>query len=205
MAKRRGGLRRRMNYPESITKEELENLPLCGFEGKMVVVDSLMAVNSAVSHLSNHSIIGFDSETKPSFKKGVINEVCLLQISTNNTCYLFRLNRIGFPDDLKALMEDETITKIGLSLKDDMRGLRRITPTKPKGFIDLQEAVADYGIEDRSLKKISGIVLGKRISKKQRLTNWESDTLTEAQQRYAATDAWICLEIYNKLTNNINE
>ena len=188
-----------MTYPESITKEELSNLPLCGFEGKVVVVDNQYQIKEALEHLHRHSFLGFDSETKPSFKKGVINDVCLIQLSTHNTCYLFRLNMTGLTDELRRLMENDDITKIGLSLKDDIRGLRRLTDIEPKGFIDLQEKVAEYGIDDRSLKKITGIVLNKRISKKQRLTNWESETLTEAQQRYAATDAWICLEIYKEL------
>ncbi|MFB6320289.1 3'-5' exonuclease [Saccharicrinis sp. FJH54] len=188
-----------MTYPESITKEELSSLPLCGFEGNVVVVDDNYQIKQALEHLQRHNIIGFDSETKPSFKKGVINDVSLIQLSTHNTCYLFRLNMTGLTDELRQLMEDEHITKIGLSLRDDIRGLRRLADIKPKGFIDLQEKVAEYGIDDRSLKKITGIVLNKRISKKQRLTNWESTTLTEAQQRYAATDAWICLEIYKEL------
>lgn len=188
-----------MNYPENISKEALSDLPLCGFEGKVIVVDTLSAVEPAIKHLRTHQFIGFDSETKPSFKKGAMNDVSLIQISTHNTCYLFRLNRIGLPQELKDLMEDETVTKIGLSLNDDIRGLRRIARIEPKGFIDLQHEVGAYGIDDRSLKKIAGIVLKKRISKRQRLTNWESNTLTEAQQVYAATDAWICLEIYKKL------
>jgi ribonuclease D len=188
-----------MIYPESITKEALSNLPLCGFEGKVVVVANENEIKKAMTHLQQHKILGFDSETKPSFKKGVMNDVSLIQISTHNTCYLFRLNMTGLTDEIRELMENESITKIGLSLKDDIRGLRRITNLEPKGFIDLQEKVAEFGIDDRSLKKITGIVLHKRISKKQRLTNWESDTLTEAQQRYAATDAWICLEIYKEL------
>lgn len=191
-----------MNYTDSITKEELSNLPLCGFEGKMVVVDTPQAIIKAIDHLNKHQYLGFDSETKPSFKKGKINDVSLIQISTHNTCYLFRLNFTGLTNEIKSLMENESIIKIGLSLKDDMRGLRRISDMDPKGFIDLQEKVAEFGIDDRSLKKITGIVLNKRISKKQRLTNWESETLTEAQQRYAATDAWICLEIYKKLISS---
>ena len=193
-----------MIYPESITKEELECLPPCLFEGPVYVIDTAEQARKAVSYLLSQPIIGIDSETKPSFKKGVMHDVSLLQISTETECFLFRINKIGFTDGLKELFETESVRKVGLSLRDDMRGLRRLKALKPKGFVDLQEEVSIYGIEDKSLKKITCIVLGKRISKRQRLTNWESDSLTDAQQRYAATDAWVCLEIYNKLTNGKN-
>jgi ribonuclease D len=193
-----------MIYPESITKEELDSLPPCIFEGPVYVIDNQEQARKAVTYLLSQPIIGIDSETKPSFKKGVMHNVSLLQVSTGSECFLFRINKIGFTDELKELFETESVRKVGLSLRDDMRGLRRLKSLKPKGFIDLQDEVSLYGIEDKSLKKITGIVLGKRISKRQRLTNWECDALTDAQQRYAATDAWVCLEIFNKLTNGKN-
>lgn len=190
-----------MNYPVSITKEELSDLPLCGFEGRLKVVNNQKDLKKAIDYLSGFRYLGFDSETKPAFKKGVLNDVSLIQISTEDICFLFRVNYTGITEELKSLFENKNVIKIGLSLRDDMRGMRRLAEFAPQGFIDLQEMVADFGIDDRSLKKIAGIVLNKRISKKQRLTNWESGELTEAQQRYAATDAWICLEIYKQLVS----
>ncbi len=188
-----------MTYKEKIEKEDIDILPITNFEGRIVVVDDVWKVDDAMEELERHSIVGIDTETKPSFAKGRVNNVCLVQISTEETCYLFRLNKIGFPDRLKRFLESEFVKKIGLSLLDDLRGLKRLGQFNPKRFVDLQDFVEDYGILDKSLKKISAIVLDSRISKKQRLTNWESPTLTEPQLKYAATDAWICLIIYNKL------
>lgn len=190
-----------MTYKEKIAKEDIEVLPIAVFEGTIVIVDKEEHFDAAMDDLEQHGLVGIDTETKPSFSKGKINKVCLVQISTEDTCYLFRLNKIGFPERLRRYMEAEGVKKIGLSLLDDLRGLQKLGRFDPKRFVDLQEFVEDYGILDKSLKKISAIVLDSRISKKQRLTNWENSVLTVPQLRYAATDAWICLLIYNKLKN----
>lgn len=190
-----------MSYKEKIAKEDIDVLPITLFKGTIVIVDKEEYFDDAMDDLEQHTLVGIDTETKPSFSKGRINKVCLVQISTEDTCYLFRLNRIGFPERLRRYMETEAVKKIGLSLLDDLRGLQKLGRFDPKRFVDLQDFVEDYGILDKSLKKISAIVLDSRISKKQRLTNWENSVLTEPQLRYAATDAWICLLIYNKLKN----
>jgi ribonuclease D len=145
-------------------------------------------------------MIGFDTETKPSFKRGQVNSVALLQLSTGKKAFLFRINKIGLPDALKKILSDPEVMKVGVAIHDDIKGLQRISPFKPAGFIELQHEVKDYGISDFSLKKIAGIVLGIRISKSQRLSNWEADELTEAQQCYAATDAWISFQILHSLS-----
>ena len=176
-------------FQESITKEELEELPLTAFEGEIVVVENSQTLHEAVAYLSQSEVLGFDTETKPSFKRGQINRVALLQLSTADKSFLFRLNVTGLPDGLKVILSDVNILKVGVAIRDDIKALQRISHFKPAGFIELQEEVKEFGIQDFSLKKIAGIVLGLRISKSQRLTNWESNELTEAQQRYAATDA----------------
>lgn len=183
----------------TISKEHVAELPLEIFKGDIVVVDHIGAVREACDYLSLQSALGFDTETKPAFKKGQVNKVALMQLSTEDACFLFRLNRIGYPDELEAIMSDPEIKKIGLSLRDDFAAIRKRSLRKPENFIDLQGFVDQFGIEDNSLQKIYAILFGRKISKNQRVSNWEAETLTPAQQSYAAIDAWACLRIYNHL------
>lgn len=182
-----------------ITKEELSVLPLEVFEGEIVVVDNLQKVDAACAILNQADVIGFDTETKPAFKKGVSHKVALLQLSTDDTCFLFRLNKIGMPPAVMQILNDKDIRIIGLSLKDDFAALRKLGPFCPNNFIEIQALVKKYGIEDMSLQKVHAILFNKRISKGQRLSNWEVDELSPAQQMYAAIDAWACLKIYREL------
>jgi ribonuclease D len=188
-------------FKESITKEELTDLPLKWFEGEIVVVDKPEQVDDAVKVLAKHQLIGFDTETRPAFKKGVLNRVALLQLSTADKAFLFRLNRTGIPPSLQKLLSDPAIIKPGVAIRDDIKGLQAIAKFKPQGFIELQDHAKEMGILNFSLKKLAAIVLGFRISKSQQLSNWESAALTEAQQIYAATDAWAALEIYKTMFN----
>lgn len=183
----------------TISKEQVAELPLETFRGDVVVVDHVEEVREACNFLSSQSALGFDTETKPAFKRGQVNKVALMQLSTEEVCFLFRLNKIGYPDELEAIMSDPGIKKIGLSLRDDFAAIRKRSVRKPENFIDLQGFVDQYGIEDNSLQKIYAIIFGKKISKNQRVSNWEAETLTPAQQSYAAIDAWACLRIYNHL------
>lgn len=188
-----------MAYKESIDKDALAELPLIQFEGQISLVETKESYLESIEYLSRQKLLGFDTETKPAFKKGVVNEVALLQLSTNERAFLFRLNKIGLPNGLKGILENPEISKIGVAIRDDIKGLQKLNNFKPGGFIELQEHVKEYGIQDFSLKKLSAIVLGYRISKSQRVTNWEAPDLTEAQQIYAATDAWISHRIYESL------
>ncbi len=174
-------------------------MPTVAFEGRIITIDTVADTDKAVKALSNETFLGIDTETRPSFRKGVQHEVSLIQLSTADTCFLIRLNRVGIPDSLISLLENQEITKIGLSLHDDYQALCRRREFKAGGFFDLQKHVGEFGIEEKSLQKIFAIVFGKRISKSQQLTNWENDVLTDKQKLYAATDAWACLEIYNRL------
>lgn len=185
----------------SITKEELASLPVASFSGSIVVIDSIDGAEKAVETLRRERILGFDTETKPSFKRGQINKVALLQISTHNCCFLFRLNHIGLIPSIKGLLEDENIIKIGLSIHDDFHNLNKLCSVNPKGFIDLQPFVKNYKIIDNSLTRIYGILFNQRISKGQRLTNWEAEVLTPNQQSYAALDALACIQIYDYLNS----
>ena len=188
-----------MVYRESIDKEELADLPLIQFEGEISLVESKEDYLACIEYLSQQKLLGFDTETKPAFKKGVVNEVALLQLSTKDRAFLFRLNKIGLPNGLKNILENPEIQKIGVAIRDDIKGLQKLNNFNPGGFVELQDHVKGFGIQDFSLKKLSAIVLGFRISKSQRITNWEAPDLTEAQQIYAATDAWISHRIFESL------
>ncbi len=174
-------------------------MPKEGFPGKIVVIQAESEVERAVRFLESQLVVGIDTETRPTFRKGQSNQVALLQISTRDICFLFRLNRIGFPDSIVRLLENPSVKKIGLSLKDDFRILHHRTDFKQQGSIELQEYVKKFGIRDNSLQKIYAILFGHKISKSQRLSNWEADVLSDAQKLYAATDAWACYNIYNLL------
>lgn len=189
----------------TINKEQLATMPVVTFPGKITVIDKIDEAVSALEYLSSQKTIGFDTETKPAFKKGQTNKVSLIQMSSADQCFLFRINKIGFIPQLKQLIEDESITKIGLSLKDDFLVLHRIWQFTPAGFIDLQNMAKRFNIADGSLQKIYGILFSQRISKGQRLSNWEAEALSESQQMYASIDAWACLKIYNYLlSGNFN-
>lgn len=183
----------------TISKEELSGLPQETFPGRIIIVQSETEAEKAASYLEKFSAIGFDTETRPAFRKGVSHQIALMQLSTDDTCFLFRLNIIGLPDCLANVLVNPAIKKIGLSLKDDFSAIHKRKPIVPSNFIELQSFVKDYGIEDNGLQRIYGILFEKRISKGQRLSNWEADTLSEAQKMYAAIDAWACLRIFNEL------
>lgn len=189
-------------FRESITKEELAELPLVKFEGTITIVEYESQVDEIAKYLNKQKIIGFDTETRPSFIKGNINKVALLQLSTHEHAFLFRLNKIGLPKSIVDILKLKKIIKAGVAIRDDIKVLQNLSKFSPNGFIELQDQVQEFGIQDFSLKKLSGIVLGCRISKAQQLSNWEADLLTEAQQVYAATDAWAALKIYQNLFNN---
>ena len=176
-------------------------MPKVLFPGRIFVVYTESDAEKALAYLKDHRIVGVDTETRPSFKRGTTHKVALLQISTQDTCFLFRLNRIGMPDSLQEFLMSDTL-KIGLSLKDDFNSLRKRQDMHPDrgNWIELQEYVGKFGIEDRSLQKIYANLFGEKISKNQRLSNWEADVLSEGQKLYAATDAWACVEIYNCLS-----
>jgi len=188
-------------YKESISKDELAELPLQQFEGEIYLIDNDEKYEAAVEYLGKQEILGFDTETKPSFKKGCINNVALLQLSTDDKAFLFRLNQIELNNGIKSILQNPDIKKIGVAIRDDIKTLQRLSPFKPAGFVELQEQVKNFGIQNFSLKKLAAIVLGFRISKTQRLSNWEAPELTEAQQNYAATDAWVSYLIYQSLNN----
>ena len=186
-------------FASEISHEELQSLKLAQFEGKIHLIEHSAAAGWAVKQLRSYPVLGFDTETRPTFSKGRINQVALLQLATATDAFLFRLCKMGIPKCLLSLLADPNILKIGAALKNDMDVLKRSVRINPGGFIDLQNVVQEFEIKNLGLCKMAGIVLGVRISKAQQLSNWENNILTEAQQRYAATDAWMCYMLYEKL------
>lgn len=180
-------------------KKKIGELPRVLFEGKIVVVLSVSEADKAVKYLLSRDILGIDTETRPMFHKGEHHKVALLQVSDHDTCFLFRLNRIGMPRSIISFLEDTTVPKIGLSLNDDILMLHQRANFKKGNFIDLQDYVKELGIEDLSLQKLYANIFHQRISKREQLSNWENDVLTEPQKRYAATDAWACINLYEEM------
>lgn len=183
----------------TISKEKLATLPVATYTGKIKVIDKKELIEDAISELRKADLIGFDTETRPSFKKGQNYKVALIQLATKDCCYLFRTNIIGFPQELIDLLEDPALNKVGLSIHDDFHNLAKFTALNPQAFIELQSFVKDYKIVDNSLSRLYGILFGERISKAQRLSNWEVSELSAAQMTYAAIDAYACIKIYNYL------
>ena len=188
-----------MVIKDRILKEEVNEMPKVVFEGQMFVVDTPEQADFAVRYLSQFDLLGIDSETRPAFKRGEIHKVALLQIATDERCYMFRLNKFGMTLPLINLMENPHIVKVGLSLRDDFMMLHQRAEFEPRGVIELQTYVTQFGIKDLSLQKIYANLFGQKISKAQRLSNWEADELTIPQQQYASIDAWACIQIYRKL------
>jgi ribonuclease D len=187
-------------YVVSIDKEAVNQMPRVTFPGRIHIIDAISQVRSAVTALRTAPVVGFDTETRPCFHRGERHNIALLQLSTSSDAFLFRLNKTGIPAPLKQYLEDNQYIKVGLSTTDDFHQLVRICPDlQPAGFVELQELVKTYHITDMSLQKIYAILFQQKISKSQQLTNWEATQLSDAQQAYAAIDAWACLHIYNYL------
>lgn len=185
----------------AISKAEISVLPVVTFEGRIVTIQTVTDAEKAIDYLLTQKMVGVDTETRPSFVSGKSYKVSLLQVSTDEVCFLFRLNYIGFPQCIQRFIEDEKVMKIGLSLKDDFGALHKRSNFESGEFIELQEYVRQFGIDDLSLQKIYAILFGQRISKNQRLSNWEAEVLNDRQKIYAATDAWACLMIYRYMEN----
>lgn len=186
-----------------IDKQIIPTLPSVVFKGKIIVIQSEREATKAVDFLLKQDILGVDTETRPSFKKGTKHKVSLLQVATRDVCFLFRLNLIGMPSCVKRLLENTSVPMVGLSWHDDLMALRRRSDFTPGLFIDLQKIVGAIGIEDLSLQKLYANIFNQKISKRQRLSNWEQDVLSDKQKEYAAIDAWACIMLYEEIAHLI--
>jgi len=190
------GLIKNKRFPERLGKEHIKTLPVCTFDGKIHLITEIKEVGDSIKTLRKYRVLGFDTETRPVFRKGVQHNVSLLQLSTPKEAFLFRLNHLGFPNELVAILEDSDILKVGVAILDDVRGLQKLRNFKADGFVELADIAGDLGIVTHGLRNLAAIFLGARIIKKAQLTNWERPVINSKQSLYAATDAWICLEMY---------
>lgn len=188
-----------MAFQSTIDNDTVASLPAARFVGRIVIVDKNEQIEEACNDLKRYDVIGFDTETRPSFRAGVSYKVGLLQLSTPDTCYLFRLSHIRLDNRILKILGSRQILKIGADVTGDIRALHALRNFHADGFVDLQVEASRWGIEEKSLRKLSAIVLNMRVSKAQRLSNWEAEILTQQQQEYAATDAWVCIEIMKEL------
>jgi ribonuclease D len=191
-------------FNESVTDDDLKKLPVIQFGGKVFLVDNMQMFHNVIGEISRSEILGFDTETRPSFRKGRRNKVSLLQLADDSNAWIFRLNMTGLPPELASILAKKSIIKVGVAIHDDIKALKHLASFEPGGFIDLQSVVKARGIKQLGLKKLSAIILGSSISKSQQVSNWEAPLLTPAQQLYAATDAWICRKIYVALNGSVS-
>lgn len=189
-----------MSFPRDISKEEVNELPLRGYAGPILVIDTYKELQQAIHDLARYEFIGFDTETKPAFRKGVYHQVALLQLAIEEQVYLVRLNKLGFPKILRDLFSNPSIRKVGVSIRDDLIELKKLAKFHPKGIVELNEVAKELDVVREGARNLTATFLGFRISKSQQTSNWEKDELTIKQKNYAATDAWICFRIYQKLT-----
>ena len=189
-----------IELPDRIDKAELSDKPKVVFDGIIEEIDTEDRARKAIDILRKEKVVGFDTETRPSFTRGQGHKIALLQLSTNNMAYLFRLNKIGVPDCIADFLSDPDIIKVGVSVKDDFSSLSSRRTFTPAGFVELQDMCGSMGIVEKGLQKMYGLLFSERISKNQQLSNWEIESLTESQRQYAAVDAWACLRIYRYLS-----
>lgn len=185
----------------TVDKQHIAEMPKVVFPGRIEVVQSEREMLKAIEYLRKQPVVGLDTETRPCFSKDRSHKVSLLQVSSDNICFLFRLNLIGLPAELISFLEEDTPIKIGISFHDDVRMLHQRAPFEMGKWVELQKMVGLFGIADRSLQKIYANLFHQRISKTQRLSNWEADVLSDGQKQYAAIDAWACIRIYRELMN----
>lgn len=186
---------------DKFDKSIINSLPLVTFPGKIIVVLNEYEADRAVEYLLSSDVLGVDTETRPAFRKGNNHKVALLQVATRKECFLFRLNHLGLPKSLLRLLSNKQVPMVGLSWHDDLMSLHRREQFEPGWFIDIQDIIGNLGIVDKSLQKLYANLFGEKISKRQRLTNWEADVLTERQKEYAAIDAWACIKLYDEIMN----
>ena len=186
-------------FPLSISKDEVMELPLGHYRGKIVVASNQEQIDRAIAEINQSKVVGFDTEAKPTFIKGQIRNIGLIQVATESKVFLLRIHKVGVVDSIHRFLENDQIVKVGIGLKDDFNLLDRLRSLEPKGFVDLNDTMTELGAESIGARNLAAMILEIRISKSAQTSNWELDELSQKQLNYAATDAWICLEIYNKL------
>lgn len=186
-------------FKSNISKEEINQLGLYEYDGHIHLIEDPAHLEGVFAQINQHAFVGFDTETKPTFVSGDRNKVALIQIAIPDKVFLFRINKTGLTDEMIAFLENDQIKKIGVAIHNDARELQQLANFKPKGFLELPDVTEKIGIQARGLRGLAALILNQRISKGSKITNWEAPMLTEKQCLYAATDAWVCLQMYQKL------
>lgn len=192
-----------VNPGKTISHDEINALPLKAFMGEILLITKATQLPEAFAEIQKHKVVGFDTETKPAFVKGQVFKVALLQLAIPGKVFLIRLNMTGLSPEITDFFENEKIIKAGVGLRDDIKTLHRLGKFTPEGFAELSTMARETGLEVESVKKLTALLLGFRISKGAQTSNWEAEQLNEKQIVYAATDAWVCLEIYKKLKKGV--
>jgi ribonuclease D len=182
----------------TISKTEINDLPLIAWEGDIQILETVEAMEAAVAELADESHLGFDTETRPTFIKGDYYPPALIQLATERFVYLFRISKTETLAPLLPLLESPDILKTGVAIKDDVKELRAMEDFTPDGFVEIADITVKLGYENRGLRALAGLLLEGRISKAAQVSNWARPELDQKQIRYAATDAWISREIYCK-------
>jgi ribonuclease D len=188
-----------VNPGKTISHDEINALPLKAFMGEILLITKTDQLPDVFTEIQKHNVVGFDTETRPAFVKGQVYKVALLQLAIPGKVFLIRLNTTGLTTEIISFFENEKIIKSGVGLRDDIKTLHRLAQFTPAGFAELSTMARETGLEVESVKKLTALLLGFRISKGAQTSNWEAEQLNEKQIVYAATDAWVCLEIYKKL------
>lgn len=182
-----------------LTRDQINQLPLHRYDGVVRLIGSDEDLAQTIPSLSKEKLFGFDTETRPTFKKGKSYLPSLLQLAGQKAVYIFQLRNLTFPNALIDILSNPKIKKAGVALDFDIKELQKISPFTPASFVELGKLASECGIGNKGLRGLAACVLGFRISKGVKTSNWERNDLTKAQIRYAATDAWVSREIYLKL------
>ncbi len=185
----------------NITSDEINALPLSAFDGNVTVIQDKESLPHAFAEIAKHKLVGFDTETKPVFVKGVRHNVALMQVALPERVFLIRIKFTGVTDEIVRFLENDKVLKVGVGVRDDIKALQALRKFTPSGFVELADMARNAGLEVESVKKLTALLLGFRISKSAQTSNWEAEKLDAKQVSYAATDAWVCLKIYEKLTD----
>ncbi len=186
-------------WPIEIAKDTIPALPLLQFSGKVRLITNKKSLEKAIETLKAAKVLGFDTETRPSFKKGQSFSISLIQFSTNDEAFLIRLNRSEINPEICKILADPKIIKTGIALHDDIKGLQKLVPFEANGFVDLSDVGKHMKIKQLGLRNMAAMLLGGRVSKSAKLSNWNAPQLTQSQILYAATDAWVSLLLYQEM------
>lgn len=188
--------RGKVGFDRRMSKEEINACPMEHWSGPVSVVRTQEELSLAMTKLAGHTLLGFDTETRPAYKKGESYLPSLIQIASSKEAFIFQINQLGFPQVLQDILSDSTIIKTGVSLDYDIRELAKLSDFKAAGFFDLGHQAKKVGIQNHGLRGLAAVCLGFRISKAAQTSNWAKTVLTPQQIRYAATDAWVGRKIY---------